>query len=60
MQAHELEPEVIRKEARKVAMREVDRQREEFKQFAVMTDWSNETTYRTIGARTPCVFFDCR
>ncbi|KAH7104986.1 isoleucyl-tRNA synthetase [Auriculariales sp. MPI-PUGE-AT-0066] len=47
-QAHELGTDFIRAEARKVALREVDRQREEFKHFGIMTDWSNESTYRTI------------
>ncbi|KZV99615.1 isoleucyl-tRNA synthetase [Exidia glandulosa HHB12029] len=46
--AHELEPHVIRAEARKVALREVTSQRNEMRQFGLMANWSDETTYRTM------------
>ncbi|WFD33309.1 isoleucine--tRNA ligase [Malassezia cuniculi] len=41
-------PSEIRQTARAVAAREVARQREEFTQLAIMTDWSADTTYRTM------------
>ncbi|EJD54726.1 isoleucyl-tRNA synthetase [Auricularia subglabra TFB-10046 SS5] len=46
--AHELEPHVIRDAARKVALREVDNQREQMKVFGLLGNWSDGTTYRTI------------
>ncbi|KAG8862966.1 isoleucine-tRNA ligase [Tulasnella sp. 330] len=40
-------PAKIREMARKVASRAIDIQREEFKQFGIMADWSDQGTYRT-------------
>ncbi|KAG9013802.1 isoleucine-tRNA ligase [Tulasnella sp. JGI-2019a] len=40
-------PAKIRETARGVASRAIDIQREEFKQFGVMADWSEQGTYRT-------------
>ncbi|EIW77211.1 isoleucyl-tRNA synthetase [Coniophora puteana RWD-64-598 SS2] len=34
--------------AKGVAEREIERQKEEFKQFGIMADWSRESTYRTL------------
>lgn len=42
-------PTQIRDTARKVALRELDNQREMFKQFGIMTDWSDSNCYRTLS-----------
>jgi isoleucyl-tRNA synthetase len=40
----------IRRAARATALREIDSQREQFRQLGIMADWdSKERTYRTIG-----------
>ncbi|KZS97143.1 isoleucyl-tRNA synthetase [Sistotremastrum niveocremeum HHB9708] len=41
-------PVEIRSAARKVANREIERQRNEFRQLGIMADWSDEGTYRTL------------
>ena len=46
--ASELKATDIRNAARRVALREIDQQRVEFQQFGIMTDWSDENTYRTL------------
>ncbi|EIN08861.1 isoleucyl-tRNA synthetase [Punctularia strigosozonata HHB-11173 SS5] len=44
-----LPPGVVRAEALKYAHKEVEKQREEFKQLGIMADWDNpSSTYRTI------------
>ncbi|KAG7446854.1 isoleucyl-tRNA synthetase, partial [Guyanagaster necrorhizus] len=43
-----LSPSDVRSAARKTALREIETQKEEFRQFGIMADWSKETTYRTL------------
>ncbi len=44
-----LTPSDIRSAARQTALREIETQKKEFKQFGIMADWSKQTTYRTLG-----------
>jgi hypothetical protein len=44
-----LPPRDIRLAAHKTALREINAQREQFQRLGIMADWSNESTYRTIG-----------
>lgn len=44
-----MSPQEIRERARKVALREMRGQRESFKEFGIMTDWSDSNTYRTLN-----------
>ncbi len=48
---HEVSPMTIRKEAEVYAKQQVASQQELFKQFGIMSGWSNDTTYRTLGTR---------
>ena len=48
--AEDLSPQTIRAEAEKFAKEEIATQRDQFRQFGVMADWSAESTYRTMGA----------
>ena len=48
-EAHELPAYVIRKAAKAVAEREIETQKGEFRELAVMGDWGKEGTYRTLG-----------
>ncbi|KAK7462821.1 isoleucine-tRNA ligase [Stygiomarasmius scandens] len=41
-------PSAIRSAAHNTAVREVASQKEQFHQFGIMADWSNESTYRTL------------
>lgn len=41
-------PTSIRRAARGVALREMEQQRHEFQQYAIMADWSSGNTYRTL------------
>lgn len=43
----------IRNAAKAVANREIRTQREEFQELGIMADWSEEGTYRTLGAILP-------
>ncbi|KAG6331358.1 hypothetical protein ID866_7732 [Astraeus odoratus] len=45
---HTLSPHTIRSAAKETAGREMSKQREEFKEFGIMADWSRESTYRTL------------
>lgn len=44
-----LPPANIRAAAHKTATREVASQKEQFRQFCLMADFSHESTYRTLG-----------
>ncbi|KAJ7039834.1 tRNA synthetases class I-domain-containing protein [Mycena alexandri] len=44
-----LPPLAIRRAAHETALREIDTQKEQFQRLGIMADWSDETTYRTIG-----------
>lgn len=46
---HSLPVSTIRTAARKTAEREMKIQREEFEKFGIMADWSEASTYRTLG-----------
>lgn len=48
--AEDLSPQTIRAEAEKFAKEEVATQRDQFRQFGIMADWSAQSTYRTMGA----------
>lgn len=48
-----LPPHAIRNAAKAVANREIRTQREEFQELGIMADWSEEGTYRTLGAILP-------
>ncbi|KAL4073583.1 tRNA synthetases class I-domain-containing protein [Scleroderma citrinum] len=49
---HTLPPHTIRSAAEETAGREMEKQKEEFKQFGIMADWSIESTYRTLADHT--------
>ncbi|KAG8693855.1 isoleucine-tRNA ligase [Ceratobasidium sp. 394] len=46
--ARSVSPTTTRSTARKVALREIERQREEFQEFSLMADWSHDGCYRTL------------
>lgn len=48
---HEVSAMTIRKEAEVYAKQQVASQQELFKQFGIMSGWSVDTTYRTLGTR---------
>ncbi|OBZ77732.1 Isoleucine--tRNA ligase [Grifola frondosa] len=45
---HDLSPNVIRAEAEAFAKSEVQSQLEQFREYGIMADWSQESTYRTL------------
>ncbi|KAH9926739.1 isoleucyl-tRNA synthetase [Fomitopsis serialis] len=46
--AEDLTPQTIRTEAEAFAKEEIARQRDQFRLFGIMADWSPESTYRTL------------
>lgn len=47
--ADSLPPNILRTSAKAVAEREINTQREEFRELGILADWSAEGTYRTLG-----------
>ncbi|KIY61706.1 isoleucyl-tRNA synthetase [Cylindrobasidium torrendii FP15055 ss-10] len=47
-EASSLSPTALRAAARETALRELEVQKSEFKEFGIMADWSDSNTYRTL------------